>query len=312
VAKVISFINYKGGVGKTTTTYHVGCALAYLHAKRVLLIDIDPQCNLTLLCATYDRWTKYTTQGGASIVTLFDKYLAGKGTAAGSSIWKSPVQDGVTNPTIPLLDLIPSDMRLLVDPDVRVSRDLRAQKGSLASQISAVQAKAETYVLPRIFLRTLLLGLQDQYDYILVDCPPNLYLLTQNALLASDAYVVTALPDHLSTIGISLLTQGTQQIATTVGQYAGIIGKKISTPKFGGIVFVRVLRQQPTRIHAETMDRVRTAHPNMVFSDYTTELTGYQEASEAALPVFLRSGANAKRAAGQYIAITQEFLRRFP
>jgi len=49
-AKVISVVNYKGGVGKTTTTYHVGCSLAQHHNKRVLLVDIDPQTNLTFLC----------------------------------------------------------------------------------------------------------------------------------------------------------------------------------------------------------------------------------------------------------------------
>jgi cellulose biosynthesis protein BcsQ len=46
-ARVIAFINYKGGVAKTTTTYHIGCSLAQHLKKRVLLIDIDPQTNLT-------------------------------------------------------------------------------------------------------------------------------------------------------------------------------------------------------------------------------------------------------------------------
>jgi len=52
-AKIISVINYKGGVGKTTSAYHIGCSLAQHYHKRVLLIDIDPQTNLTFLCAEY-------------------------------------------------------------------------------------------------------------------------------------------------------------------------------------------------------------------------------------------------------------------
>jgi hypothetical protein len=57
MAKVISFINYKGGVGKTTTTFHVGCALAMFEPKKkVLLIDADPQTNLTFLCCDINRW----------------------------------------------------------------------------------------------------------------------------------------------------------------------------------------------------------------------------------------------------------------
>ena len=47
--KVFAFINYKGGVAKTTSTYHIGCWLAGIEHKRVLLIDIDPQTNLTFL-----------------------------------------------------------------------------------------------------------------------------------------------------------------------------------------------------------------------------------------------------------------------
>ena len=50
--KVVSFINYKGGVGKTTSAYHVACCLAQHHSQKVLMIDIDPQTNLTFLCAT--------------------------------------------------------------------------------------------------------------------------------------------------------------------------------------------------------------------------------------------------------------------
>lgn len=63
MAKVISFINFKGGVGKTTTTYHIGCALSHFHDRRVLLIDIDPQTNLTFFCAIEDRWKQQKNQG---------------------------------------------------------------------------------------------------------------------------------------------------------------------------------------------------------------------------------------------------------
>ena len=54
--KVVSFINYKGGVGKTTSAYHVACSLAQHRRQRVLMIDIDPQTNLTFLCADVQRW----------------------------------------------------------------------------------------------------------------------------------------------------------------------------------------------------------------------------------------------------------------
>jgi chromosome partitioning protein len=312
MATVISFINYKGGVGKTTTTYHIGCVLAYLHKKRVLLVDIDPQCNLTFLCAIYDRWNRYIASGGETVVSLFEKYLKGKGVRAASAIWKSPIEDSIGKPLINGLDLIPSNVTLLVDPDVRYSGTRQSKASPLSAGISAIKVQAETYVRPRIFLRNLIDQVKDQYDYVLIDCPPNLYLLTQNALLASDFFVVTTLPDHLSTIGIELLMGGTEEISKNVHDYGALVDVSVSAPEPGGIIFVKVLRQQLTRMHADTIDRVTKRYPNLVFSSYTTDLTGYQEASARAVPVFLETTENAKRAADQYIAITNEFLKRFP
>ena len=56
MAQVISFINYKGGVGKTTTAYHIGSALALYHGKRVLMIDVDPQTQFELTGLQHFRW----------------------------------------------------------------------------------------------------------------------------------------------------------------------------------------------------------------------------------------------------------------
>jgi chromosome partitioning protein len=312
MARIISFINYKGGVGKTTTTYHVGCALAYAHDKKVLLVDIDPQCNLTLLCAVWDRWRDYVGKGGTSIATLYERYLSGKPFISSKNVWKSPIQGHNGRSVLQGVDLLPSAFDLLVDFDISVQRSSLSNKNPLATQLSKLIVQAETYVIPRIFMRKLLSSLSSAYDYILIDCPPNLYILTQNALLASDYYVVTALPDHLSTIGISLLMQGVDKITAGMKKYAHLIGETVSTPALGGILFVRVLRQQPTRMHRETMNQVSRTYPASVFDDYTTELTGYQEASAEAVPVFLHASENAARAKDQYLKITNEFLRRCP
>ncbi len=75
-AKVIAFINYKGGVAKTTTTYHVGCSLAHHHGKRVLMVDIDPQTNLTFLSASIEDWEKFKKTRG-TIASMYKRYLEG-------------------------------------------------------------------------------------------------------------------------------------------------------------------------------------------------------------------------------------------
>jgi chromosome partitioning protein len=190
MARIISFINYKGGVGKTTTTYHIGCALAYAHQKKVLLVDIDPQCNLTLLCADFERWQQYERKGGYNVAKLYERFLKGKGFGQQPLVWKSPVRKSGKS-ILPTLDLLPSSYDLLEDLDISVPRKALSQVNPLAEGTSRIRIQAETYVIPRIFLKKLLRILSGDYEYILIDCPPNLYILTQNALLASDFYILT-------------------------------------------------------------------------------------------------------------------------
>lgn len=91
-AKVISFINYKGGVGKTTTTYHVGCSLAQHHRKKVLFIDIDPQTNLTYVCAPFEAWEKVKQKVG-TVATLYQRFLDRKSLDAKTPHLANPDSD---------------------------------------------------------------------------------------------------------------------------------------------------------------------------------------------------------------------------
>src|SRR5206468_2617207 len=173
----------------------------------------------------------------------------------------------------------------------------------------------------RRFLVAAAKEVNDKYDYILIDCPPNLYLMTQNALIASDWYVVTAIPDHLSTIGLSILQQKVKKIGdiiTSAETFAAQGGNALKMAKFGGIIFVKVRSggEMITNTHMNTMAKVRTlpgVGANGCFSDYTTELIGYGEAAENSVPIWFHDSTNAKRAAKlrQYEKITEEFLRRF-
>lgn len=110
-AVVVSFINYKGGVGKTTTTYHIGCSLAQHHGKRVLLVDIDPQTNLTFLCVDYDSWERFKRNNG-TIATLYHRFRRRHPLQVNRYIWQQPVgRDRFTK--IQGLDLLPCDLDLL-------------------------------------------------------------------------------------------------------------------------------------------------------------------------------------------------------
>ncbi|HVN96777.1 MAG TPA: ParA family protein [Syntrophorhabdaceae bacterium] len=309
-AKVISFINYKGGVGKTTTTYHIGCSLAQHHGKRVLLIDIDPQTNLTFLCATIEDWEDVKKKKG-TIATMYQNYLNRKAIDTKRYIWRSPVGSGSLK--INTLDLIPCDIDLL-------GEDLSGGQvsGSFPS-LEALRQSSKEYLRERLFLNSAIQEVEDKYDYVLIDCPPNLYLMTQNALAASAWYVISAIPDHLSTIGLRILQSKVKRIGELLGSaqtFAGSTKDPLKIAQLGGVIFVKVRigGSLLTATHFSKMEEVRNLlNGSYVFPVYTTELIGYSEAAENNLPVWLHGSQNARRAGNkrEYQKITQEFLGRF-
>ena len=307
MAKVISFINYKGGVGKTTSAYHVSCSLAQHHRQRVLMIDIDPQTNLTFLCASYDRWRNYKRNVG-TIADLYRRFTKGQPLDVKRYVWNKAVTIG--RHPISRLDVIPCDIDLL-------GEDLGGgQVAGVFPSAQALRENARQYLRERSFLSKVIAEVEDRYDWVVIDCPPNLYLMTQNALHASDYYVVTAIPDHLSTIGLSILNQKVGKIGELIEATQPLAGVNSghSVAKFGAIVFVKVRigGSMITTTHDTTMSSIAREPfaKDKVVSKYTTELIGYSEAAENQVPVWEHASDNARRAAGknEYPDITRELI----
>jgi chromosome partitioning protein len=308
-AKVIAFINYKGGVAKTTTTYHVGCSLVQHFNKRVLFVDIDPQTNLTFLCATIGDWENFKKSNG-TIANMYRRFLDRKSLDTKRFIWRQPVGAAIKK-RVPKLDLIPCDIDL-------IGEDLGG--GSVTGSfptLEMLRRQSREYLRERSFLRRAFSEVENDYDYILIDCPPNLYLMTQNALMAANWYVVTAIPDHLSTIGLNILQRKVRNIGDNLKSARTFAGEKATSrvAGIGGIIFVRVRMggSRITNVHRDTMLQVQAEQHNC-FPTHTTELIGYGEAAEQSLPVWMTPTANAAKAANnrEYEYITQEFMKRFP
>ena len=310
--KIISFINYKGGVAKTTSTYHIGCWLAEGKGKNVLLIDIDPQANLTFLCVSVDRWQERRSETG-TIIDMYERFLDTKPLNAERYVWKTPI---CIQPEqyLPKIDLIPCDIDL-------IGKDVGSGKitGAYPS-METLKKSAEQFLQDRSFLAQAIDEIKNDYDYILIDCPPNLSLMTQNALLASDYYAITAIPDHLSTIGLNTLIKKSEEIGELVTHAAALTRqerRKYRFAEFGAALFVKV-RIGGTRVtnaHEDKMDEVMgMLGKDKCFKTYTTELIGYTEAAENSLPVWHHSSDNARRAneKQEYPKITNEFMDKFP
>ena len=303
-------------MAKTTSTYHIGCWLAERKGKNVLLIDIDPQTNLTFLCASVERWQERKSETG-TIADMYKRFLDAKPLNTGQYVWKTPI---CIRPEqyLPKIDLIPCDIDL-------IGEDIGS--GEIAGaypSMETLKKNAGQFLQDRSFLARAIDEIKNDYDYILIDCPPNLYLMTQNALFASDYYVITAIPDHLSTIGLNILIKKSKEIGKLVTHAAALTGQergKYRFAEFGAALFVRVRigGKRVTNAHENKMDEIMDAFMDAFgeekcFRTHTTELIGYTEAAENSVPVWHHVSKNAQlaRKKQEYPKITNEFMDKFP
>lgn len=183
MAEVITIANRKGGVGKTTTALNLAYSLKEL-GKKVLVIDLDPQANLTR-CFDVENLENIKTIGHLLMAELEEESYS--------------VEDYVIS--YDEIDIIPSSIYLSV-----TETQMRSETGSerILSDIT------ET--------------LQEQYDYILIDTSPSLNILTINALCAADSVLITADTQLFAIVGISELLKTIQKIKKRVNPKLSVKG----------------------------------------------------------------------------------------
>ena len=192
--KVVSVINYKGGVGKTTLTANLG-AYAASAGRRVLMIDLDPQTNLTFSFMTPDVWReKYAEK--KTLKNYFDDIVNEKDTLL--SLRKLLIS--LTNWDALRLgnekfDMISSHLEL-INLDIELANKIK---------VTTPNAWAGSALKTFSYLRKSLAEFQNEYDIVIIDCSPNFGVTVKNALFASDYYIVPARLDYLSMLGIDSL-----------------------------------------------------------------------------------------------------------
>lgn len=189
VALVIGVVNQKGGVGKTTTTVNLGAALA-LRGKRVLLVDIDAQANLTTHVGLGPKEDE-------------------SGLGAG--------ENATDGPAWTVYDVLKGTKKVT---DIALSRSANLDVVPSSLLLSAADLELGGVVGRELLLKRALDKVRDAYDCILIDCPPTLGLLSLNALAAVDKVIVPVQSEYLALHGV-------RQLLDTIDQVRNVYNPKL-------------------------------------------------------------------------------------
>jgi chromosome partitioning protein len=259
MATVIAVANQKGGVGKTTTTANLGAALA-LRGRRVLLVDLDPQGNLT---------SAFGLEKDA----------------------QQTVAESLLDRRVPL-------------PVVSVPNGASGESATRAQHLSVVPAavglaSAEAQLMNKLGrelrLRDQLLGVSEHYDFVMIDTPPSLGVLTINALVAATKVIIPTEARFFSLQGLQMLEESIEEILYLNPrlEVLGILLSKMD----------RRLKEE-----RQVADYLRQRWGVRVFETEVSTNSKILEAGSAGTSVFHYQGA--ERAEETYFALADEVLMR--
>ncbi len=244
---VISLLNHKGGVGKTTSAINLGAGLVEL-GKRVLLIDLDPQANLTIsLGIPRQKFTIYEALRGES-------------------------------------DLIPYNHRPNLDV-VTSSLDLSG------AEMELINEAGREYIL-----RELINQVADNYDYILLDCPPSLGLLTLNALTSSRYVVIPLQAEFLAVQGLAKIKQVIDKVRMRLNKQLEMAG------------VVATMYDSRRVLNRDVVDTIHKYFGDKVFKTYIRDTVALAEAPAQRKDIFQYSPRS--NGATDYLELSKEVVAR--
>ncbi|MGO8694880.1 MAG: ParA family protein [Rectinemataceae bacterium] len=250
MARTIVFVNQKGGVGKTTSAINLGAYLA-LSGKRTLLVDFDPQANLTSgIGASPGRRGIYQVVSG-----------------------QARMAEIIVPTKIEWLDLAPSSIDLSGATVELVDREDRNE-----------------------YLKRAISAVIDEYDFVLIDCPPSLGILTLNGLMAADEVLIPLQCEYFALEGLSLILQ-------TVS----LVQKSMNTQlRVGGILFT--MYDSRTKLAQDVVSQVTEYFKDRVYKTIVPRNVRLSEAPSHGLPICLYDPSCI--GAKSYESLSREVLAR--
>ncbi|MBC2605277.1 ParA family protein [Pelagicoccus albus] len=289
MAQKISFLNIKGGVGKTSLLVNMGACLAYM-GRRVLVVDFDAQSNASIWLMRLDRWNSLNKSPEKFLLNLFKDPQS----KISDCIQKSPIRDSEGDEMLTRLDLCPASFSLM----------------DLEHEVPQIPGKP-FYVRFHEALKEI----EDDYDFILFDCPPNFFYTTQCALFSSDHVLVPSNPDALSIIGFHLLVDKLARFKSDTATERKELDAPI--PEIIGIALNAV--KPGTKIHVplerfnSQIDRFKTqgkvSEKTHIYPDLVRHSVTVGRAVMLGIPTVLMSKQDASiNLAEDYIKLTKHLL----
>ncbi|GEP65764.1 cobyric acid synthase CobQ [Clostridium beijerinckii] len=249
--KVISFLNVKGGVAKTTSCVNVAAELGR-QGEKVLIIDLDPQSNATKYLNVYNPSTKGTYE-----------LLAGEDVPIQGTIYKN-------------LWIVPANINLIMSEGEILADTKKARETRLKKWLNSKK--------------------EDSFDYILIDCPPSLGMLSINALAASDYVIVPLKIDKFALDGFEYLMGSIQGINEEFNDKLKLLG-------------ILITMDRATTINREIKQELKDELGNILFKQTIRDNVDVIKSTFNSTPVvYFNSRANASKDYKSFVEEMQQCL----